>query len=183
MHGMSQAGAARRERVAALSAADELHPMVAVKLWGNPCWFTFRLNFLGLQFNLPVYGWIEERYGLVRPQYAVLYALGLRDGITAKDVCASTGFPKNTISRAIQNLLCRKLIRRVPDTRDRRSFVLRLAAEGRRIVDETVPSLVAREKRMLAGLSRSEQRVLASLLGCMVVESRHWPNELAGGMT
>jgi DNA-binding MarR family transcriptional regulator len=180
---MSQAGLSRRDGAVAPSEAEELHPMVAVKLWGNPCWFTFRLNFLGLQFNVPVYGWIEERYGLVRPEYAVLYALGLRDGIAAKDVCASTGFPKNTISRAIQKLLRRKLIRRVPDARDRRSFVLRLAAEGRRIVDETVPSLVAREKRMLAGLSREEQRILASLLGRMVVESRQWPTDLQGEST
>jgi MarR family transcriptional regulator, temperature-dependent positive regulator of motility len=183
MNGVSQAGLARRDRVDALSEVDQLHPMVAVKLWENPCWFAFRLNFLGLQFNVPVYGWIEQRYGLVRPQYAVLYALGLRDGIAAKDVCASTGFPKNTISRAIQELLRRKLIRRVADPRDRRSFVLRLAAEGRRIVDETVPSLVAREKRMLAGLNREEQRILASLLGRMVVQSRNWPTHLQGEST
>jgi DNA-binding MarR family transcriptional regulator len=183
MNGLSQAGLARRDRAGALSEVDQLHPMIAVKLWENPCWFTFRLNFLGLQFNVPVYGWIEERYGLVRPEYAVLYALGLRDGIAAKDVCASTGFPKNTISRAIQKLLRRKLIRRVPDARDRRSFVLQLAAEGRRIVDETVPSLVAREKRMLAGLNREEQRILASLLGRMVVESRSWPTHLQGEST
>lgn len=174
-------GAPLRERPARLIAppATALHPMIAVKLWENPCWFSFRINFLGHQFSLPVYGWIEQRYGLVRPEYAVLYALRLRDGIAAKDVCASTGLPKNTISRAIQKLLRRKLIRRVTDRRDRRSFALRLAAEGRRIVDETVPAMVAHEKRMLAVLSDDERRLLSSLLARLVADSSEWPTQIS----
>lgn len=155
-----------------------LHPLIAVKLWENPCWLSFRINYLGLRFNLPVYGWIEERYGLVRPEYVVLYALHLQDGIAAKDVVASAGFPKNTISRAIQKLLRRRLIRRASDARDRRSYVLRLTAEGRRILDESVPPMVAWEKRMLAGLSRDEQQVLSKLLARLVQDSPNWPTSI-----
>lgn len=160
------------------AGAPPLHPLIAVKLWENPCWFSFRINYLGLRFNLPVYGWIEQRYGLMRPEYVVLYSLHLRDGIAAKDVCASTGFPKNTISRAIQSLLRRRLIRRVADQRDRRSYVLRLTAEGRRILDESVPPMVAWEKRMLSALSGEEQRVLSKLLARLVEESPNWPSNL-----
>ena len=155
-----------------------LHPLIAVKLWENPCWFSFRINYLGLRFNLPVYGWIEQRYGLVRPEYVVLYALFLQDGIAAKDVVASAGFPKNTISRAIQKLLRRRLIRRAPDARDRRSYVLRLTVEGRRILDESVPPMVAWEKRMLSALSRDEQLVLSKLLARLVQDSPHWPTSI-----
>ncbi|MGQ0675723.1 MAG: MarR family winged helix-turn-helix transcriptional regulator [Rhodospirillales bacterium] len=171
-----------RDRPAMAAPVDgaALHPMIAVKLWRNPCGFSFRINFLGHRFSLPVYGWIEQRYGLVRPEYAVLYALGLSDGIAAKDVCASTGFPKNTISRAIQNLLRRRLIRRVGDPRDRRSFVLRLTAEGRRIVGETVPPMAAHEKTMLSSLSRDEQQTLSGLLAKLVADSPNWPTLLNG---
>jgi DNA-binding MarR family transcriptional regulator len=162
------------------AAESALHPLIAIKLWQNPCWLSFRINYLGLRFNLPVYGWIEQRYGLMRPEYVVLYALYLRDGIAAKDVCASAGFPKNTISRAIQKLLRRRLIRRAADARDRRSFVLRLTCEGRRILDETVPPMVAHEKCMLSALSRDEQRVLSSLLAKLVADSPNWPTQLTG---
>ena len=87
----------RAEPPAALPPDDSgLHPLIAVKLWENPCWFSFRLNYLALRFNGPLYGWIEQRYRLMRPEYVVLYALHLRDGIAAKDVVASAGFPKNT---------------------------------------------------------------------------------------
>ena len=169
-----------REAPAVAVAESALHPLIAVKLWQNPCWLSFRINYLGLRFNLPVYGWIGQRYGLMRPEYVVLYALFLRDGIAAKDVCASAGFPKNKISRAIQKLLRRRLIRRAPDARDRRSFVLRLTSEGRRILDETVPPMVAHEKRMLSVLSSDEQRVLSGLLAKLVADSPNWPTQLTG---
>jgi len=155
-----------------------LHPLILLKLWENPCWFSFRINYLGLRFNLPLYGWIEQRYGLARPEYVVLYSLHLSDGIAAKDVCASAGFPKNTISRAIQRLLRRRLIRRASDARDRRSYVLRLTAEGRRILDETVPPMVAWEQQMLSALNQDEQRVLSDLLGRLVAQSPKWPQNL-----
>lgn len=159
-------------------AAAPLHPLIAVKLWENPCWFSFRINYLGLKFNLPVYGWIEQRYGLARPEYVVLYSLGLRDGIAAQDVCAAGGFPKNTLSRGIQKLLRRKLIRRAADPRDRRRYVLRLTAEGRRIFDETLMPMVEREQRMLSALSPDEQRTLSTLLARLVEDSPNWPTEL-----
>jgi len=158
--------------------APPLHPLISVKLWENPCWFSFRINYLGLRFNLPLYGWIEQRYGLARPEYVVLYSLHLRDGIAAKDVCASAGFPKNTISRAIQRLLRRRLIRRASDARDRRSYVLRLTAESRRILDETVPPMVAWERQMLSALSEDEQRTLSDLLGRLVADQPKWPQNL-----
>ncbi len=165
---------------AAEFAGAPLHPLIAVKLWENPCWLSFRINYLGLRFNLPVYGWIEQSHGLMRPEYVVLYSLYLRDGIAAKDVCASAGFPKNTISRAIQRLLRRRLIRRALAERDRRSYVLRLSAEGRRILGETVPPMVAYERRMLSALNRDEQELLSGLLAKLVVDSPYWPTQLNG---
>jgi len=152
-----------------------LHPLIGVKLWENPCWLSFRINFLALKFNVPIYGWIERRHGLMRPEYVVLYSLGLRDGIAAKDVVASTGFPKNTLSRAIQKLLRQGIIRRAASRTDRRSYVLHLTARGRRILDDTVPLLVGRERTMLAPLTSGEREQLASLLAKLVVDSPRWP--------
>lgn len=152
-----------------------LSPMVGVWLWQNPCWLSFRLNFLGAGFNAPIYGWIETAFGLKRPEVVVLYALGLKDGLAAKDICAATVFPKNTISRAIQMLLQRKLIRRATDRSDRRSFVLRLTEGGREVVDAVVPPMVERERAMLAALTAGEQHMLYELLTKMVVASGDWP--------
>ena len=157
---MSRSRAAEAEAF----ADAPIHPLTAVKLWENPCWFSFRINYLSLRFNGPVYGRIAERHDLSRPEYLVLYSLFLSDGIAAMDVCATAGFPKNTISRSL-------------DPNDRRSYLLHLMAEGRRVLDESVPPMVAHEKRMLSGLTRSEQETLSMLLAKLVVDSPNWPTE------
>src|SRR4051812_21412677 len=99
-----------------------LDPLIEIKLWQNPCWFSFRINYLALLFNIPVYSWIERSYRVTRPEFVVLYSVGLKQGVAAKDICGSTGFPKPTISRAIQQLLKRNLLRRTVDPADQRSF-------------------------------------------------------------
>lgn len=154
------------------------NPLTAVKLWENPCWFSYRLNYIALHYNIPVYDWIEQRYGLVRPEYVVLYSIGLKSGVAAKDICISSGFPKNTISRAVQRLLKRKLIRRAQDENDLRSFVLRLTKAGRDIFDETMPTLIAHERTMLSGLDTAEQQQLSDLMAKLVLQSPAWPSAI-----
>jgi DNA-binding MarR family transcriptional regulator len=158
--------------------AHALPRLVQAKLWENPCWLSFRINFLALHFNVPVYGWIERHWHLARPQYVVLYSLYLRDGSTAAEVCGSAGFPKNTLSRAIQRLLAKKLVSRTRSEADRRSYVLRLTAAGRRVLDATVPPMIEREDEMLHGLTVAERRQLAALLDKLVTDFPRWPAQL-----
>ncbi len=169
----------RVEAKAPPEQAASFNPLTEVKLWENPCWFSYRLNYLALHYNIPIYDWIERRYGLARPEYMVLYSIGLKSGVAAKDICISSGFPKNTISRAVQGLLKRKLIRRAQDEADLRSFVLRLTRAGRDIFDETLPTLVGHERRMLSSLSAAEQALLSELLAKLVMQSPDWPSAIA----
>ncbi len=156
----------------------ELDPLTVTKLWDNPCWLSFRLNFLAFRFNDPVYRWIETRYGLVRPEFVALYAVGLKDGVAAKNIVASSGLPKNTLSRAIQRLLQRRLLRRETDHGDLRSFVLYLTAQGRAIFDETMPLMLRQQAAMLSALTEAEQRQLCALMDKLVIASSTWPNDL-----
>src|SRR4030095_11900323 len=77
--------------------------MVATKLWQNPCRLSFRANFIAHHFNQPLYDWIQRRYRLTAPEHVVLYALGLKEGITADDIAASSSRPENTLSRAVNS--------------------------------------------------------------------------------
>jgi len=163
------------EREAALSALD---PLTVTKLWDNPCWLSFRLNFLAFRFNDPVYRWIETRYGLVRPEFVALYAVGLREGVAAKNIVASSGLPKNTLSRAVQKLLQRRLLKRETDPDDLRSYVLHLTTAGHKIFNETMPLMVQHQNMMLSRLSEDEQQQLCTLLDKLVIASPTWPNEL-----
>ncbi|MGO4171168.1 MarR family winged helix-turn-helix transcriptional regulator [Bosea sp. TAF32] len=163
------------EREAALATLD---PLTVTKLWDNPCWLSFRLNFLAFRFNDPVYRWIETRYGLVRPEFVALYAVGLREGVAAKNIVASSGLPKNTLSRAVQKLLQRRLLKRETDPGDLRSYVLHLTTAGRKIYDETMPLMLRHQNTMLSRLNEDEQHQLCVLLDKLVIASPVWPNEL-----
>ena len=167
------------EREAALR---DLDPLTIAKLWDNPCWLSFRLNFIAFRFNDPVYRWIETRYGLVRPEFVALYAVGLKDGVAAKNIVASSGLPKNTLSRSIQRLLQRRLLRRETDRDDLRSFVLYLTAPGRAIFDETMPLMLQQQTTMLSALSEAEQRQLCELMDKLVIASPSWPTDLDGSL-
>ncbi|WP_082365347.1 MarR family winged helix-turn-helix transcriptional regulator [Bosea vaviloviae] len=182
----SREGLGMRRAPMALSRVDpereqalrDLDPLTVTKLWDNPCWLSFRLNFIAFRFNDPVYRWIETRYGLVRPEFVALYAVGLRDGVAAKNIVASSGLPKNTLSRSIQKLLHRRLLRRETDHDDLRSFVLYLTAPGRAIFEETMPLMIQQQTAMLSVLSETEQRQLCELMDKLVIASPTWPTDL-----
>jgi DNA-binding MarR family transcriptional regulator len=166
----------RRAREAASGAAStDLQPMVGVKLWHNPCWLSFRVNYIAHHFNQPLYAWIGQRYKLTAPEHVVLYAVGLKDGITADDIAESSSRPKNTLSRAVNSLISKKLLFRTQDRADRRRLGLHLTRPGRRIVEETVPAFVAHEQAMASALTPAEQRTLNGLLTKIILGKANWP--------
>jgi len=160
---------------APMPGAEKLDTLLATKLWRNPCWFSFRINNLALQFNSAVYGWIEEKHGLLRPEFVVLYSVGLQDGTAATNIARSSGFPRNTLSRATQKLFERQLIRRDLDPNDGRSYVLRLTDTGRQIYDDAMVIMREREELMLATLTPAEQHMLYELLAKAIIDSPNWP--------
>jgi MarR family transcriptional regulator, temperature-dependent positive regulator of motility len=168
----------RAKSAAAPCVPGPLHPMIATKLWDNPCWLSFRVNYIAHHFNQPIYEWIWQTYKVTAPEHVVLYAIGLRDGVTADDVAASSAKPKNTLSRAVNALIAKRLVTRVQDTADRRRMRLYLTRQGRKIVDETVPVFVSHEHAMFAALTVGERKSLKQLLTKIVVNHQAWPTRI-----
>jgi DNA-binding MarR family transcriptional regulator len=168
-------GRATPAATAAAGLPPGLNPMLGVKLWSNPCRLSFRANFIAHHFNQPIRAFIAREFRLSEPEYVVLYALRLRDGITAEDIAASTAKPKNTLSRGVNGLLRRRLIERAPDRADRRRMALSLTPAGRRIIDHIVPALLELEAAMYAPLSTAERHVLDALLERIILGAAGWP--------
>lgn len=152
--------------------------MMHAKLWKNPCWLAFRVNYLALRYNTPLYSWVARTYGLSRVEYVVLYSLALADGVQARDISETSGFPKNTLSRAIGQLEKRGLILREHLPGGGRNQPLRLSDEGRALFDESVSAFEQFEKLMLDALTEAEQETLSDLLAKIVLEADHWPETL-----
>ena len=149
---------------AELLGRHRLDAFTHARLWRNPCGFAARFNYLGLRYNTPLYGWVQERFGLSRAEFVVIYSLGLVDGVTASEIAASTAFPKNTLSRAVNRIAKLGLLRRSEGATDRRQQKLSLTARGRAVFDEALPRFVALEAEMLAPLTLIERETLSTLM-------------------
>lgn len=160
-----------------LSESDILH----TKLWENPCWLSFRINYLALHYNNPVYGMIGADHDLLRPEFVVLYSLFLRDRTTLSEVVAGSGFPKNTLSRATKKLTRLKLVHREEDAADLRRVVLCLTDAGRAVVEAKMAPMLERERLMLETLSPAERMMLSDILAKLVIASRDWPETITSG--
>ena len=152
-----------------LLGRHRLDAFTHARLWRNPCGFSARFNYLGLRYNTPLYGWVEERFGLSRAEFVVIYSLGLMDGVTASEIAASTAFPKNTLSRAVNRIAKLGFIERHEDENDRRQHNLTLTPEGRALLDEAIPQFASLEAEMLAPLSLIEQETLSALMAKVVL--------------
>jgi MarR family transcriptional regulator, temperature-dependent positive regulator of motility len=163
-----------------LLARQRLDAFTHARLWKNPCGFAARFNYLALRYNQPLYGWVLERFALSRVAFVVIYSLALQDGITASEIASSTAFPKNTLSRAVNDLIRLGHVERRTDAVDRRQQFLSLSASGRAIFEEALPRFVALEQEMLAPLSLIERETLSTLMAKVVLSMFHAESDTAG---
>jgi DNA-binding MarR family transcriptional regulator len=152
--------------------------MLQAKLWDNPCWLAFRLNYLALRYNTPLYSWVHRSRGLSRPEYVVVYSLALADGAQARDIADTSGFPKNTLSRAIGRLEKLGLILREHQPGRGRNQPLRLTEAGWTLFEETLPAFERFEHMMLSALGPGERQTLANLLAKVVLAGDAWPETI-----
>jgi len=96
---------------------------------------------------------IYAPYDLTRTQWRILAVLSGGE-MTASGICQKTMMDKTTISRAVKNLITRKLIRRKASQNDGRRSPLTLSAKGQILFDKLVPLALAGEAKLRARLNR-----------------------------
>jgi DNA-binding MarR family transcriptional regulator len=148
--------------------------ILAAILKNSPIPVAHRLNFVANFYVGPLIRNIEKTFRMTRPEWIVLFCLNQQTGLNAQQISTVTGRPKTSISAAIAKLQRRKLIFRRTDVEDGRRQVLRLTEAGRRMYAAIIDSFVAREREMLACLTRKERATFAELLDKLVEHSGTW---------
>jgi DNA-binding MarR family transcriptional regulator len=115
----------------------------------------FRLNRLAAEVSERLARIYAERFDIDVPQWRVLATLSSGDH-TAQAIVSSTRTHKSTISRAVQALEERRWIARVQSGTDRRAYVLRLTADGRRALRALQPLVLDYERRLLQQIGAGE---------------------------
>jgi DNA-binding MarR family transcriptional regulator len=116
-------------------------------------------------------------HGLSRWGWDVLTALrraGSPYRLTPTSLYRSLMRTSGAISNRLNRLEQEGLLRRVPDPADGRGVIVELTPAGRRLVDKVIAGHLETERRILAPLSRTEQRELQTLLHklLLALESR-----------
>ena len=133
-------------------------------LWGNTLTTAWRLNYIANFYVVPFYLALEQRIGVSRPEYVILFCAAQHPGVTAQEIVTATGRPKNSISVAVSKLERKRLIARRQNSEDSRRMELRATASGQKIFRRIVPLLAERERRMVEVLSGAERRQFDALL-------------------
>lgn len=127
----------------------------------------FRLNRLASEFSNALAA-DYARFGIDIPEWRVLATLGQHaEPRSAAYVVRCTRTHKSRISRAVGHLIELGLVARRESGDDRREMMLELTPQGRQTYAELVPILLAREAKLLSGLSEAQRRDFDRLLGAL----------------
>ena len=106
-----------------------------------------------------------EREGLaMRDLHVLLFLINNPDRDTVRDVVELRGLPKSQVSGAVELLVRRGLLERIPDRADRRVVRLALTASGQALGREARAIQTACGQDALSALSASEAAQLQLLL-------------------
>lgn len=106
----------------------------------------------------------KSRFGLSVHEWRTMAVLNDYEPLSAKEIVARSSMDKVNVSRAIASLKRDGRLERHVDPTDRRRALLRLTGQGKRVMRELVPLVLAAEQRLLHGLSEAEVAQLESLM-------------------
>lgn len=106
----------------------------------------------------------RQRFALKTTEWRIMAVLGDSGPHTQRELCQLTLMEKVPVNRACRVLEERKLAERRPNTRDGRSHLLELTAEGRRVHARIMPLAEAIEQELFAVLDPAERTAFAGML-------------------
>jgi DNA-binding MarR family transcriptional regulator len=107
-------------------------------------------------------------YDLTAPQLMVLSSVANREADSAAAICKSISYDPGAMTRMIDRLEQKGLIRRAPHPEDRRATTLELTADGLALYPKLLAAKDVVQNQFLRGFSADEARMLDGLLNRMV---------------
>ncbi|MEC9483634.1 MAG: MarR family winged helix-turn-helix transcriptional regulator [Halomonas sp.] len=124
----------------------------------------YRLSNLAERISQALSQIYAEQFDLTIAQWRILAWLQQKGALSAKRICQLTAMDKARVSRAISQLIERKLIQRQRDTTDQRTLWLSLAPAGHGLLEAVIPKALDWEAALVDTLSATEYRDLFRLL-------------------
>ena len=112
-----------------------------------------------------------EPLGITAAQYAIMAHIAHQLADSPASLCKGIAYDPGAMTRMIDRLEAKKLIRRVRCAHDRRAINLELTEEGRSIVPKMRNHVVGVINRFLHGFTQSEARQFENFLQRMIANA------------
>jgi DNA-binding MarR family transcriptional regulator len=109
-----------------------------------------------------------SKYDISAPQLIVLAYVANKEADSAAALCKSISYDPGAMTRMIDRLQEKGLIRRTPNLEDRRATNLELTAAGRALYPQLLAAKETVQAQFLRGFSENEVHVLDGLLNRML---------------
>ncbi|WP_310621645.1 MarR family winged helix-turn-helix transcriptional regulator [Flexibacterium corallicola] len=126
--------------------------------------FPYKVRIFGSAVSSAVSSVYRERYGLSVSEWRTMAILGGTKALSASEIVERSSMDKVNVSRAVQALRKKELLRRDIDGEDRRKSVLRLTEKGLAVYNDVIPLVQSVEAALTENLSLEEQATLLSLM-------------------
>lgn len=106
----------------------------------------------------------EDRYGMSRTEWRVLFHLGRHGDLTAKQICTMADLHKTKVSRAVSALEHQRFLIRTAVPIDRRNELLSLTKQGRAAFDHLQDEATRYHNTLMGGFPAEDQAILQRCL-------------------
>lgn len=115
----------------------------------------YLINRIAAQWNGELSGELRQ-FNLTTPQMRALAVLGINSGLTINEISALSVTEQSTMSRTLDLLESRGLVRRKPRASDLRVREVEITAEGREAFSTFWPVILAHYQRMFRDIGEDE---------------------------
>lgn len=98
-------------------------------------------------------------------QYYALESLARHGPLTLNELASQLYLDKSTVSRVVNTIERKKLLRRQPHEQDRRAVLLALTDAGRRLYDGIRDDIEERERRLISEFDPDVRTAMIALIG------------------
>jgi DNA-binding MarR family transcriptional regulator len=140
-------------------------------------WIGYRFSLISARLGNFVASMYASRHDLTMPAWRSLAVIARYEPLTASQLAMRTSSDAFKVTRAIELLVRRGLIRRDVDKDDRRRASLRLTADGRKVYKDIEKFVVRVENELASVLDANE---LATLRQCLDKLERQLDSRIRG---
>ena len=114
----------------------------------------------------------RQKYGMLRTEWRVLFHLGQFGKMTAKQICEMSAIHKTKVSRAVQALEQKRLLKRETDSNDRRLEHLSPTKNGAAVFTELKSAAETYDEKLSSQFDEEEMEQLRASLVKLVAQLR-----------